>query len=74
MAQKGQGTIAHRDAWDIFDQIMLSNFNSFTSYRFWKPVYTTNPFWYKAADNIKDILWHSVSEIGFSDHFPFIFI
>jgi hypothetical protein len=24
MAQKGQGTIAHRDAWDIFDQIMLS--------------------------------------------------
>jgi hypothetical protein len=36
---KGFGTIAFRDAWDIFDQIMVSETliqPDYSSYRFWK--------------------------------------
>jgi hypothetical protein len=43
MAQKGQGTIAHRDAWDIFDQIMLSE-TLYCSATVFESRYTTNPF------------------------------
>jgi hypothetical protein len=28
MAKKGLGTIAFQDSWDIFDQIMVSSFDS----------------------------------------------
>jgi hypothetical protein len=37
---------------------------------FWKAGIYNKPFWYKAADNIKDILWHSSIRNCFSDHFP----
>jgi endonuclease/exonuclease/phosphatase family metal-dependent hydrolase len=74
MAQKGQGTIAHRDAWDIFDQIMLSETlirSDFTSYRFWKAGIYNKPFLIQSSGQYKGYpLRHSVSEIGFSDHFP----
>jgi hypothetical protein len=46
MAQKGQGTIAHRDAWDIFDQIMLSEtlIRSDFQLSFWKAGIYNKPF------------------------------
>lgn len=74
MAQKGLGTIAHRDAWDIFDQIMLSETlirSDFSSYRFWKAGIYNKPFLIQSSGQYKGYpLRHSVSEIGFSDHFP----
>ncbi len=39
MANKGIGTLAYRDAWDLFDQMILSEpfiRKDYTSYRFWK--------------------------------------
>jgi hypothetical protein len=74
MAQKGLGTIAHRDAWDIFDQIMLSETlirSDFSSYRFWKAGIYNKSFLIQSSGQYKGYpLRHSVSEIGFSDHFP----
>lgn len=74
MAQKGQGTIAHRDAWDIFDQIMISETlirTDFSSYRFWKAGIYNKPFLIQNSGQYKGYpLRHSSSEIGFSDHFP----
>ncbi|OUD35616.1 endonuclease/exonuclease/phosphatase family protein [Flavobacterium sp. FPG59] len=77
MAQKGLGTIAHRDAWDIFDQIMLSETlirSDFSSYRFWKAGIYNKSFLIQSSGQYKGYpLRHSVSEIGFSDHFPVYF-
>nr|WP_165764741.1 endonuclease/exonuclease/phosphatase family protein [Winogradskyella aurantia] len=76
-SDKGYGTTAYRDAWSLFDQIIMSQpllEEDYSSYRFWKAgiynkAYLTNkrgrwegyPFRSFADGGFTD---------GFSDHFP----
>ncbi|MNF50577.1 Endonuclease/Exonuclease/phosphatase family protein [compost metagenome] len=74
MAKKGFGTIAHRDAWDIFDQIMVSGSllkTDYSSFRYWKAGIYNKSFLIQTSGQYKGYpLRHSSTEVGFSDHFP----
>jgi endonuclease/exonuclease/phosphatase family metal-dependent hydrolase len=74
MQKKGMGTIAHRDAWDIFDQIMVSESllkTDYSSWQFWKAGIYNKSFLVQTNGQFKGYpLRHSATEIGFSDHFP----
>jgi hypothetical protein len=74
MANKGLGTIAYRDAWDIFDQIMVSETliqKDYKSFEYWKAGIYNKPFLIQKSGNYKGYpLRHSLTEVGFSDHFP----
>lgn len=74
MAKKGMGTIAHRDAWDIFDQIIVSKSllqMDFSSFQYWKAGIYNKPYLIQTIGLFKGYpLRHSATEIGFSDHFP----
>lgn len=74
MAKNGMGTIAFRDAWDIFDQIMITESllkSDRTSFSFWKAGIYNKAFLIQTSGQYKGYpLRHSHSEIGFSDHFP----
>lgn len=74
MAKKGLGTIAYRDSWDIFDQIMVSQSliqEDFSTFKYWKAGIYNKPFLIQASGQYKGYpKRHSATEIGFSDHFP----
>jgi len=74
MAHKGLGTIAFRDAWDIFDQIMLSEpliQTNYRSFQYWKAGIYNKSFLIQKSGKYKGYpLRHSLTEVGFSDHFP----
>ncbi|MFE3869572.1 endonuclease/exonuclease/phosphatase family protein [Flavobacterium sp. LS2P90] len=74
MARNGMGTIAFRDAWDIFDQIMVSESllkSDKSSFSYWKAGIYNKPFLIQTSGQYKGYpLRHSPTEIGFSDHFP----
>lgn len=74
MATKGLGTIAFRDSWDIFDQILMTQslvLNKFSSFKFWKAGIYNQHFMIQTSGRYKGYpKRHSVTEVGFSDHFP----
>ncbi|PRZ26333.1 endonuclease/exonuclease/phosphatase family protein [Flavobacterium granuli] len=74
MAKKGLGTIAFRDSWDIFDQIMVSQSliqEDFSTFKYWKAGIYNKPFLIQTSGQYKGYpKRHSATEIGFSDHFP----
>ncbi|PKB16809.1 endonuclease [Flavobacterium sp. 5] len=74
MANKGLGTIAFRDSWDIFDQVMVSESllqKDYTTFEYWKAGIYNKPFLIQKSGKYKGYpLRHSLTEIGFSDHFP----
>ncbi|TDE06650.1 endonuclease/exonuclease/phosphatase family protein [Flavobacterium hiemivividum] len=74
MAKRGLGTIAYRDSWDIFDQIMVSQSlirNDFSSFSYWKAGIYNKSFLIQSSGQYKGYpKRHSVNEVGFSDHFP----
>jgi hypothetical protein len=74
MAKKGNGTIAFRDSWDIFDQVMISKSllqKDYNTFQFWKAGIYNKPFLIQQIGKYKGYpLRHSLTEIGFSDHFP----
>jgi hypothetical protein len=75
MANRGNGTIAYRDAWDIFDIIMFTKpfikENDYTSWRYWKAGIYNKPFMITTMGQYKGYpLRHSLTEVGYSDHFP----
>ena len=74
MAKSGMGTIAYRDSWDIFDQILVSETlikQDYSSFRFWKAGIYNKSFLIQTSGQYKGYpLRHSTTEIGFSDHFP----
>lgn len=74
MANKGIGTLAYRDAWDLFDQMILSEpliRKDYTSYRFWKAGVYNKPFLTQTSGQYKGYpLRNSNGQVGFSDHFP----
>lgn len=74
MAKKGLGTIAYRDSWDIFDQIMVTQSliqHSFASFNYWKAGIYNKSFLIQTSGQYKGYpKRHSETEVGFSDHFP----
>jgi len=74
MFEKGNGSVAYRDAWDLFDQIIVSGpllSKDYATFRYWKagifnPDYLTNQTGrYKTYP-----LRNANGEVGYSDHFP----
>ncbi|MBA0883372.1 endonuclease/exonuclease/phosphatase family protein [Flavobacterium undicola] len=74
MAKKGLGTIAFRDSWDIFDQIMVTKSlikNDFSTYQYWKAGIFNKSYLIQSSGQYKGYpKRHSATEVGFSDHFP----
>ncbi|MBS7786107.1 endonuclease/exonuclease/phosphatase family protein [Flavobacterium sp. CYK-55] len=74
MAREGNATLFHRDAGDIFDQIMVSEpliRNDYASFRYWKAgIYNPQYLIQKTGQYKGYPLRHGANEVGFSDHFP----
>jgi len=74
MAGKGNATIFYRDAGYIFDQIMVSApliDANYSIWNYWKAGIYNKPFMLETQGRYKGYpLRHSMSEVGFSDHFP----
>ncbi len=74
MAEKGMGTLAFRDSWDIFDQIIMTQSlikSDFSSYEFWKAGIFNKPYLIQTSGKYKGYpLRNSLTDAGFSDHFP----
>lgn len=74
LAKKGYGTLAYRDAWDIFDQIVLTQSllqDHYEGWTYWKVGIFQQPFMVQAMGQYKGYpLRNTTSEPGFSDHFP----
>ena len=68
------GTLAYRDSWDIFDQIMVSEAlirDDRSSYRYWKAGIFNKPYLIQTTGQYKGYpLRNSLTEPGYSDHFP----
>lgn len=74
MANKGFGTLAYRDAWDIFDQMILTEpfiREDYSNYHFWKAGIYNKPFMIQLDGQYKGYgLRNNSVTPGFSDHFP----
>lgn len=76
MMKKGIGTLAHRDAWDFFDQIifteaLLPKNNDYSTWKYWKAGVFNKPFMIQQTGPFKGYALRNSSEgPGFSDHFP----
>jgi endonuclease/exonuclease/phosphatase family metal-dependent hydrolase len=74
MFYKGMGTLAFRDSWDIFDQIIITEpliKSDFSSFRFWKAGIFNRSYLIQTSGKYKGYpLRHTLTEVGFSDHFP----
>lgn len=74
MANKGIGSLAYRDAWDLFDQIIMTEpliRKDYSSFRFWKAGVYNKAFLTQTTGQYKGYPLRSArGEVGFSDHFP----
>ncbi|MEN9335738.1 MAG: hypothetical protein RLZZ500_725 [Bacteroidota bacterium] len=74
MYKDGNATLFHRDAGDIFDQIMISKGfigDDRSTFKFWKAGIYNKPFLIQTTGQYKGYpLRNSSTEPGFSDHFP----
>lgn len=74
LANKGLGTIAYRDSWNIFDQIIMTASlvkSDFSSFNFWKAGIFNRPYLIQNSGAYKVYpLRNTLSEAGFSDHLP----
>lgn len=74
MSSKGVGSLAYRDAWDLFDQMMVTEpliKKDYTSYRFWKANVFNKAYLAQTSGQYKGYPqrnWNGVA--GYSDHFP----
>lgn len=74
MFKKGNGSVAYRDAWDLFDQTIVSEpllSKDYTSFRFWKAGIFNSDYLTNQAGRYKTYpLRNANGEVGYSDHFP----
>ena len=74
MAKDGHASLFYRDSGDIFDQIMVSEAlirPDYSSLKYWKAGIYNKPYMITTIGQYKGYpLRHSMTEIGFSDHFP----
>ncbi|MDP2161813.1 MAG: endonuclease/exonuclease/phosphatase family protein [Flavobacterium sp.] len=73
MSKRGIGSLAYRDSWDLFDQMMLTEpflRDDYSSFRYWKAGVFNKPYLIQTTGQYKGYpLRNSPSEPGFSDHF-----
>jgi len=73
MSKKGMGSLAYRDAWDLFDQMILTEplvKDDFKTWGFWKANVFNRPFLVQQTGQYKGYpLRNGNGEPGFSDHF-----
>jgi endonuclease/exonuclease/phosphatase family metal-dependent hydrolase len=74
---KGTGTLAYRDTWNLFDQIILSHglvSKRATGYRFYQARVFNKPWMVQKSGNFKGYPWRTWAGDtylgGYSDHFP----
>ena len=76
MYKKGMGTLAYRDAWNLFDQIIMSTElakKDFSSYRFYKAGIYNKNYLANPRGRYKGYPFRSFANGytgGYSDHFP----
>jgi hypothetical protein len=74
MFKDGLGTLAYRDSWDIFDQIMISEpfvRKEATGFKYWKAGVFNKSYLIQTTGQYKGYpLRNSLTEPGYSDHFP----
>lgn len=74
MSQEGIGTLAYRDSWDLFDQMLLSEpftKKDYSTWMYWKAGVYNKPFLISKEGPWKGYpLRNSNGVPGFSDHFP----
>lgn len=74
MAKDGNATLFYRDAGDIFDQVMVSEqlVNApANTVKYWKAGIYNKPYMIQTTGQYKGYpLRHSMTDVGFSDHFP----
>lgn len=74
ISKKGIGTIAFRDAWDVFDQVILTESiirADYSTYKFWKAGVYNASFMIQSTGQYKGYgLRNTLTVPGFSDHFP----
>lgn len=75
MSQDGLGTLAYRDAWDVFDQMIVSEpliQKDYSSLRFWKAKIFHKPYMIQQSGQYKGypLRNQTSGEPGYSDHFP----
>jgi hypothetical protein len=77
MYAKGAGTLAYRDSWNLFDQIIISSEllkSDFSSFRYYKAGIYTKKQLITPAGRYKGYPYRSFTDVGFtggySDHFP----
>ena len=74
MSNNGIGSLAYRDSWDLFDQIMLSEpyiNKDYSSWTYWKAGVYNKDFLIQKEGQYKGYpLRNSNGVPGFSDHFP----
>lgn len=76
MHKKGMGTLAYRDAWNLFDQIIISTElakKDFTAYRFYKAGIYNKNYLQTPRGQYKGYPFRSFANAytgGYSDHFP----
>lgn len=74
MSERGIGTLAYRDAWDLFDQMIISEpltRRDYTSYTFWKAGVYNKGYMTQSSGQYRGYPqrnWNGVP--GYSDHFP----
>lgn len=74
MHRKGHASLFYRDAGDIFDQIMVSESliqKDYSTFQYWKAGIYNKPYMIQTTGQYKGYpLRNSISEPGYSDHFP----
>ena len=74
LMNKGIGTLAFRDSWDFFDQIIISEpllRKDYSSWRYWKAGVYNAPFMIQQTGQYKGYaLRNGTLGPGYSDHFP----
>jgi hypothetical protein len=74
MQKNGVGSLAYRDAWDLFDQVIVSEpliRKDFSNFRYWKAGVFNKTFLTVKEGQYKGYpLRNADGEVGYSDHFP----
>jgi hypothetical protein len=72
--EDGIGTVAYKDAWDVFDQLIVSwplIEKDYHSLRLWRANVFNKPYLTQQSGKYKGYpLRNSNGEVGYSDHFP----
>jgi hypothetical protein len=74
MSDKGIGTLAYRDAWDLFDQMIVTEpliKKDYSSLRYWKAGVWNKSFMTQPGGQYRGYpLRNANGQVGYSDHFP----